>query len=386
MTSPVATNPSWDFTDVYDLLESLRCLEPGRPPENEVLDRRDSAPTPPQRLPSPSQFDPQVNMPQSLGDFNRLYELLGLPTQGYPLQIRNKSIESSGSSFSDLYDPTHVSPESTPPSPPPDVIKFDEIVNRKVRWTDQVDGLDAVDVRQRSSSRKRHTRLKSSSKSSNIKNSADFDSETDIETFRRVPALIPSWVTLQTAPQKLWLPPIPSAYADPTIIQPLETLTIEEKRTKLIKKLKLMIDFGPTVDQERELHIFVDCSNIVIGFYDALKFRRGYDIKAHTKQAPLSWKSLATILERQRPVARRVLVGSNGSPHHSQPAKLPDFMLEAEKLGYELNILDRVFKYKDQTPTKKRRPKGGNGYATTSGLSSGMFSSDISTDPNNAND
>lgn len=46
-------------------------------------------------------------------------------------------------------------------------------------------------------------------------------------------------------------------------------------------------------------------------------------------------------------------------------------MLEAERCGYELNILERVLKHKDPTPLK-RNPKGtGNGYATISGQSSG---------------
>jgi len=44
-------------------------------------------------------------------------------------------------------------------------------------------------------------------------------------------------------------------------------------------------------------------------------------------------------------------------------------MPEAQKCGYELNILDRVLKSKIATPEKKKR--GGSGYATTSGQSSG---------------
>jgi hypothetical protein len=46
-------------------------------------------------------------------------------------------------------------------------------------------------------------------------------------------------------------------------------------------------------------------------------------------------------------------------------------MVEAEKCGYEVNVLDRVLKNKDPTPTKKKREGKGNGYATTSGYSSG---------------
>lgn len=100
----------------------------------------------------------------------------------------------------------------------------------------------------------------------------------------------------------------------------------------------------------------------------ALKIRRGYDPKAYIKQAPLSWHALATILERDRPVARRVLVGSHGSPGKESPSSLPGYMLEAQSHGYELNVMDRVFKYRETTPSQRSR--GGNGYATTSGYSS----------------
>jgi hypothetical protein len=44
-------------------------------------------------------------------------------------------------------------------------------------------------------------------------------------------------------------------------------------------------------------------------------------------------------------------------------------MIEAKNLGYELNVLDKVLKYKSSTPTKKQGR--GNGYATASGYSSG---------------
>jgi len=73
-------------------------------------------------------------------------------------------------------------------------------------------------------------------------------------------------------------------------------------------------------------------------------------------------------------VARRILVGSNGSPLLGEAPKVPGYMLEAQKCGYELNILDRVLKHKIPTPKKNKKKNGsGNGYATTSGQSSGML-------------
>ena len=84
----------------------------------------------------------------------------------------------------------------------------------------------------------------------------------------------------------------------------------------------------------------------------------------------MSSHSLALILERGRPVARRCLVGSSSKTLHSQPGtqKVPKHFSEAEICGYELNILDRVSKLKPVTPIRRKKNGTGNGYATvTSG-------------------
>lgn len=167
----------------------------------------------------------------------------------------------------------------------------------------------------------------------------------------------------------------------PTVIAPFERLTPAEKRARLFEKL--VRAYGPIEDTSLAafpspgsfntsadtrtssdgIHIFVDCSNIVIGFYDCIKKARGLHPQAYIRNAPLSWSSLALVLERGRAVARRVIVGST-----SKDMKLPQYLSEAEKLGYELNILERVLKHKNATPKKAK--SNGNGYAT-SGHSSG---------------
>jgi hypothetical protein len=314
MTSDITGSSSWDFTPIFNLLDTFKQLEPDRGDADQSHGPSKRPLSPPlRRVRSPSGFDPKVTLPQNLGDFNRLYEFLGLPIQNFPSRPRHESTESSGSaSLSDQYHASLTSIQSTPPSslldgPNDGTTQYDNFVDiRKVRWTDEVDGSDLADVMRRS--RTRQPRI--TQKSSFIKNSADFDSETDAEAFRRPPKLFPSSVTPQPT---LWVPPsTPKLQIDPMIIQPIDNLTIQEKRTKLIKKLKNKVGFGLGIGTKGELHIFVDCSNIIIGFYNALKIRRGYNVKAYTKHAPLSWHSLATILERGRPVARRILVGSNG--------------------------------------------------------------------------
>ena len=252
---------SWDFQIALNLLESLK------PPDLlEKEARRHRSTLSPPRIPSPSGFDPKVDEPQNLGDFNRLYEFLGLATQDFTARPRNQSIESSAiDDASQEQESTH----STPPSSIPDTIPLDAYVdhNRKVRWEDDIAGSDIPTVNSRSLVRRRSSRS-----SLQIRNTADFDSETEAETSTRHPHLVPSWVTPQPQLQpKLKFSPIPDYYIDPTVIKPLDTLTAIEKRAKLLQKLRKSVGFGSEITQPaKPLHIFVDCSNIIIGFYNSM--------------------------------------------------------------------------------------------------------------------
>ncbi|KAI0635097.1 hypothetical protein C8Q77DRAFT_1156436 [Trametes polyzona] len=84
--------------------------------------------------------------------------------------------------------------------------------------------------------------------------------------------------------------------------------------------------------QDTLVHVFIDHSNILIGFVSYVKKHLGYAIRKW-KQVHLSHAALALVLERGRPVTRRVLVTS--SPLY-QP------MHSAEELGYEVRIYARV--------------------------------------------
>lgn len=88
------------------------------------------------------------------------------------------------------------------------------------------------------------------------------------------------------------------------------------------------------------IHVFVDASNIFIGFMDALKQSRGINPSEHLPLANLSFDGLALLMERRRPVAKRVFAGSN--------PRLPSFD-KAEAVGYEMNILDKVHKARQLT-------------------------------------
>ena len=101
----------------------------------------------------------------------------------------------------------------------------------------------------------------------------------------------------------------------------------------------------------------------MIGFHDALKLSRGQPISQRIHRQPISFHNLSLILERGRPTAKRIVVGSDNFPS----------MVEAKQIGYETNILDRVHKAKEMTPRQKRYstpngksgPGGGGGQSGT---------------------
>lgn len=93
------------------------------------------------------------------------------------------------------------------------------------------------------------------------------------------------------------------------------------------------------------IHVFVDASNIMIGFKEILRnhhVRQSYD---------LSFDSLALLMERRRPVAKRVLVGSH---REANPLPATQRLIETCKaVGYECNIQEQVFITREESQKKK---------------------------------
>ena len=92
----------------------------------------------------------------------------------------------------------------------------------------------------------------------------------------------------------------------------------------------------------------------MIGFHDSLKISRGISMNSRVHRQPISFHNLSLVLERGRPTAKRILVGSDNFPA----------VQEAKTIGYETNILDRVHKAKELTPRQKRYSNG-NGAASS---------------------
>lgn len=109
---------------------------------------------------------------------------------------------------------------------------------------------------------------------------------------------------------------------------------------------------------EGGIHVFVDCSNIVLGFIERLRINRNIPRAMHVAQPPFNFADFTLILERCRPTSKRVLVGSytNGQkyPYHH----------EARYCGYEVNLLERVSKIR--VPSAQRRVYSASGYASAS--------------------
>jgi hypothetical protein len=286
MTSDSA--PPWDFAPVYDILDAFKGQSIDENPSEDG-----ASPLP--LVLVPSFVHPTSRKPTSLGDFDRIFEFLRSPREKH--RARH---ESTGSSS------TVRSHHSTPPSSiPDDAVYFDKFVDRVkgVRWTDQVAGTELAERDESepelSSNRPRSARHLTRHRSFLSATAVEF---AHLSVAREKASSDPLLAPRPKSEGSLWVPPsIPNIQVDPLIIQPMYYLTVEEKRAMLVRKLKAKfhVSSHPLGHKDHDgIHVFVDCSNIIIGFYNALKITRGYNVRAYIKQAPISWYSLAMILER----------------------------------------------------------------------------------------
>ncbi|KAI0106309.1 hypothetical protein F4776DRAFT_438323 [Hypoxylon sp. NC0597] len=115
-----------------------------------------------------------------------------------------------------------------------------------------------------------------------------------------------------------------------------------------------------TPDADTNIHVFVDMSNIFIGLCDTIKAARQIPRRSRITAPTFSFKVLSLVLERGREVKKRILAGSMGicsaKDHRSN---WPEYFLDAEKLGYTMNIFSRVQKRK---PKRRGRTPPDGGY------------------------
>ncbi|KAF8449672.1 hypothetical protein BGX38DRAFT_1064477, partial [Terfezia claveryi] len=126
------------------------------------------------------------------------------------------------------------------------------------------------------------------------------------------------------------------------------SLPIMFRRAALLNKLRKEFphDFNPLQQCQKPVHVFIDNSNILIGFIDCIKAQRGYKKPERVQRPSFSFFHFTIILERSRPVARKVLVGS--LPH-------TPVIDEAKKLQYKCDLLQKIETEGPVEPPKRKR-------------------------------
>jgi hypothetical protein len=325
---------TWDFTAVIDLLHA-----PTRP----IAINGPLVPATPSDLEDVSQQNPGD---QGLGDFTALWDFL------HPSAVTAESASQNGpitSSKKQSRDKTRLSP-SKPIS----------ILKRTAKALEQ--GRTA--------------------KSSGVLSDSTAESDGDLSVFDSVPSkaalsFVPSQVPgtdkaqLLTPPSSCEEDSTLSAYtpkAKKSAKDIARSKSAVERKAGLVSKLsKQFPDFTinpPSISNVSKtssaVHVFVDASNISIGLHDSYKIQHGIPVSTHIKRLPLLFHNFSLILERGRPVAKKVLAGSDRFAAIN----------EAEKLGYEVNILSRVHKAKEYTPRQlKFRNAIGPGGSSETGTS-----------------
>ncbi|EAT89499.2 hypothetical protein SNOG_02768 [Parastagonospora nodorum SN15] len=113
-----------------------------------------------------------------------------------------------------------------------------------------------------------------------------------------------------------------------------------EERKWLVSP-KQMVNENTTAEG---IHVFVDASNIMIGFKDMLRVKG-------VQSFDMSFDSLALLMERRRPVGKRCFVGS-----HREANPLPQVtrLIETSKaVGYECSVQEQVYIAREESSKKK---------------------------------
>ena len=335
-----------------------------------------------------------------LGDFNNLWDHLGVSTNGAPTEDPRESFKDIQASAAAVD------------------LDYDQL-GKAVKWRDEIDGADlednvepepfdtAASLRTKARAARRAkakvkarqlAKYREETQGQLTDTATDGESAEELEKLRRSPdreAIIQNILqrsrpagsppTSPSPPKpELKLPsrnwpisnPFTWSHAETRTssrpsIRPIDSLSAEARKKQLLAVLKkefpaeskylsnqglLQPLFTPLNTSASGIHVFVDFSNIMIGFHDCLKLARDIPITTRTRRIPMCFHNFSLLMERGRPAAKRVLVGSDRPPA----------IEEAKELGFETNILERVHKSKELPITPRKSKSGGN-----SGLSSG---------------
>ncbi|CAO1602818.1 hypothetical protein XANCAGTX0491_006418 [Xanthoria calcicola] len=367
----------WDFTAVYALNESLSSGPT-------VHTNGDLSPSPsPDRL-SPSTHSPLQPLPKSdLGNFDRLWIYLRQPLDVQPPEVPLPPVDHS-------YEHTD------------ETSKLHPVTCKGVHWPDELEGSELADnedagnnlsllgLTKTQRKKLRRKQRKDSEQQLLPGNPATISSDNDSDAEPHTPkrssdrrAIIQQILQGQsitpendsvatnggiarpTLPIDIGVWPVANPHVSGATRKSRATgeraalVAAAAKKERLICKISerfiedrqyltnaAMVPFSvaDNTGTREGIHVFVDASNIMIGFHDSLKLSRGMTLQTRIRRQPISFHNLSLILERGRPVSKRVLVGSDNFAA----------IQEAKLIGYETNILDRVHKAKELTPRQKK--------------------------------
>ncbi|KAE8356884.1 hypothetical protein BDV28DRAFT_126350 [Aspergillus coremiiformis] len=402
---PSSSRPSsnWDFTPVINLLRSPTysdsdrsiparhhgsCPASSTPESDKVAAQTAHRPTP--------DLNRESGGPPKLGDFSSLWDFLGSTTppvgteaglrqetkdsvvQPPPPPRRIQILKRPSPGVTTVEDLDKALPR-TPPRPIP-------VSDGSKSRQNTVDGRTAK-RRDRPKQPVYEPRLSESTVEAESDNPSIFDPS---YSKRGVLSLVPSQVGgAEALSEPSETPPSSFDEADAALtpiaiqslpggairVQPVTYKSAGERRVGLLTKLLAHFpDYAETITQvgrpgkskarplptSRPIHVFVDMSNIMVGYHDSMKVSRNIPVKTRIRRLPLSFQNFSLILERGRPTAKRVLVGSD------RFAAID----EGEKLGYETNILDRVHKAKQPSRRQLKFRKSPRGAAPDGGSGS----------------
>ncbi|RAQ50821.1 hypothetical protein AFGD_002783 [Aspergillus flavus] len=390
MPSSATSSSNWDFTPVINLLRSPTYSSGDRSIPARHNDSH-QAPSTPGTVAAQGLNDSAPDLkhesggPPKLGDFSSLWDFLGntTPPVGAEAGLRQATKESiveqppqQPKRIQILKRPSHGdtnvdSPDKTLPRTPPRPIP-----------TSDVSKSHKTTVEYRTTKHRNQTKqptyephLSEGTVEAESDNPSIFDSS---YSKRRVVSFVPSQVGIAEAlSESSETPPSSFDEADGALapiaiqnlpggairVQPVAYKSAADRKVGLLTKLlKNFPDYAETITRVgragkskpgssptcRPIHVFVDMSNIMVGFHDSMKVSRNIPVKTRIRRLPLSFQNFSLILERGRPTAKKVLVGSD------RFAAIDD----GEKLGYETNILDRVHKVKQPTRRQLKYRKG----------------------------
>ncbi|KAL8788440.1 MAG: hypothetical protein Q9213_001663 [Squamulea squamosa] len=361
----------WGFSPVFDLIDSLASAPT-------VQTNEDLSPSPsPDKLSTPPDPPNQVQQNSYLGNFDRIWAFLGQPLDIQPPEVPPLPVD----------DPFGCGNE---------ISKLHLAIGKEVHWRDEAEGGELADNEeggnnlslfgltktQRKKLRRKQRKASQAQAPLEIQPTSGSESESvEPRTPKRSPdrrAIIQQ--ILQGPPKTpengslaangaMTRPVLPIDIGAWPVANPRSTLraTAEQaalaaaaaKKERLIRKIKerfiddrqfltnvTMVPFtaADNTGTNEGIHVFIDASNIMIGFHDSLKLSRGFTLQTRIRRQPISFHNLSLILERGRPVSKRVLVGSDNFAA----------IQEAKLIGYETNILDRVHKARELTPRQKK--------------------------------